>query len=300
MPSRQPPIVLTMPGAAGALAALPALLACEAGTMDVHVFPDGESCPRVPMAVEGRDVVLLANLDQPDPKIMALYLSACTARELGARSVGLVLPYLPYMRQDAKFQAGQGITSRHFAALLSSCCNWLVTVDPHLHRHPALSNIYTVPSVAVHAAPVIAAWIAEHVERPIVVGPDGESEQWAAEVAGLAGCPMMVLHKMRNGDRDVAVSAAGQGLAGRTPVLVDDIISTARTMIAATQQLHAAGARAPLCVGVHALFVGDAMVALAAAGAGDIVSCNSVVHATNRIDLAPALAAAIRQMLVEN
>jgi ribose-phosphate pyrophosphokinase len=154
-----------------------------------------------------------------------------------------------------------------------------VTVDPHLHRYHYLSEVYRIPTRVVPAAPAIAAWISAHVTRPMLVGPDAESAQWVAQVAAGAGCPYTVLSKVRSGDREVAVSAAdAAALHGYTPVLVDDIISTARTMMAAVRQLQAAGLPPPVCIGVHALFAGDAYEALQAAGPARIVTCDTVPH----------------------
>lgn len=81
----------------------------------------------------------------------------------------------------------------------------------------------------------IAQWIADNVRRPLVIGPDAKSEQWASEVAKGAGCPYTVLQKTRRGNHEVEVSVPDSAQwQGRTPVLVDDIVSTARTIIAAT------------------------------------------------------------------
>lgn len=60
--------------------------------------------------------------------------------------MGLVAPYLAYMRQDQQFRPGEVVTSRMFAALVSRHVDWLVTVDPHLHRVHALDEIYAVPT----------------------------------------------------------------------------------------------------------------------------------------------------------
>ena len=150
----------------------------------------------------------------------------------------------------------------------------------------------------VPAAPVIAQWVAANVAQPVLVGPDEESEQWVAHVAALAACPFTVLRKVRSGDRDVAVSLPPQDvLAGRTPVLIDDIVSTARTMCAAVKHLTAASGPAPICIGVHALFIGGAFDELKAAGAGQVVSCDTVRHASNGIGMAEALSGAVRRML---
>jgi phosphoribosylpyrophosphate synthetase len=71
----------------------------------------------------------------------------------------------------------------------------LVTIDPHLHRYASLDEIYRVPSRLLHAAPMLADWIRDHVDRPLLVGPDEESAQWVADVAGRAGAPHAVLRK---------------------------------------------------------------------------------------------------------
>ena len=290
-----------VPGGVSAFAkSLVQAVPCETGEWECRRFPDGETYVRYLTPVKDRDVVLICALDNPDGKIMPVYLAAKTAHELGARRVGLVIPYLPYMRQDARFQEGEGITSRHFAALISSCCDWLVTVDPHLHRHHDMDEIYTVPSRVVHAAPAIAAWISSNVPRPIVIGPDEESGQWVRDVADLAGCPYLVLKKTRHGDRDVEVSEPvlpdGDALQ---PVILDDIVSTGSTMVTAIEELQRRSRRQPVCIAVHPLLVEDAYAALLTAGIGRLVSCNTVVHRTNRIDLAPSVAKAVLALLEE-
>jgi ribose-phosphate pyrophosphokinase len=291
-------VLFAMPGSEALGSQLQSELQCDAGKLEIRRFPDQESCPRFFTSVSGRDVVLVCELDCPDGKILPMYLTACVARELGARSVGLIIPYLPYMRQDDRFQDGEGITSQHFARLISSCCDWLLTVDPHLHRHRAMSEIYSVQASVVHAAPNVATWIAENVSNPVIFGPDAESEQWVAEVADLVDCPYAVLTKVRHGDLDVEVSIPDASFwVGMTPVLVDDIVSTARTLIAASVQIELAGMCAPVCVAVHPLFAGDAFIALRTRGIERIVSCNTVMHATNKINLCKPIAVAVSEML---
>lgn len=295
------PTLIALPGNEGLAKQLGTALNWPIENLQVHRFPDGESNPRFLGDVKGRQIVLVCTLDQPDTKIVALYLAAKVARELGAIQVGLVAPYLAYMRQDARFHPGEGITSVHFAKLISENFNWMVTVDPHLHRHHALSDIYTIPTIAVQAAPAISNWIAAHVANPVVIGPDAESEQWASEVANAANCPYTVLQKVRHGDRNVEVSVPDSSRwQGMTPVLVDDIASTARTMIAATRHLHAALLPAPVCIVVHPLFVDDAYAALQDAGVNRIVSCNTVAHPSNNIDLCGQLTPALAELAGTN
>ncbi|GIZ51586.1 ribose-phosphate pyrophosphokinase [Noviherbaspirillum aridicola] len=293
------PILLAMPGNEQFALHLDRALGCEVGRMEVHRFPDGESCVRILSPVHGRDVILVCTLDRPDERIMPLYFAACTARELGARRVGLVAPYLSYMRQDARFREGEGVTAAHFARFVSDFCDWMITVDPHLHRYRRLAEIYSIPTRAVGAAADIAAWIEEHVERPLIVGPDAESEQWVGAVAERLGCRHAVLEKTRTGDREVSVTALCDVEAGCTPVLVDDIASSAQTMIAAVARIREAGMAAPVCIAIHPVFAGGAYDDLLAAGAARIVSCNTIPHPSNGIDIADAIGLAVGELLAE-
>ncbi|GAB2846363.1 ribose-phosphate pyrophosphokinase [Pseudoduganella ginsengisoli] len=298
------PLLFALPDAQGWVEGLAAAWDGETAELDMHYFPDGECCPRFGANVQGRAVVLAASLaasgaDTPGSRLFALYLAASVARELGAASVGLVLPYLPYMRQDARFAPGQGITALHVGRLLSGCADWLATVDPHLHRYSSLSQPYSLAAVTAASAPAIARWVAANVARPVIVGPDQESAQWVEHVAQLAHCPSVVLRKQRHGDRSVTVAPEQPGwgaMDGCTPVLVDDIASSGHTLAEAVGALRAAGFAPPVCVVVHALFAGDALDVLRAAGPSIIASCNTAPHATNRIDVIPALAEAARDL----
>jgi ribose-phosphate pyrophosphokinase len=292
------PVIFALPGNERLADVLANQLAVDPGRLTVRRFPDGETYVRIETPVAGREAILVCTLDRPDDKVLPLLFLAATARELSARRVGLVAPYLAYMRQDRRFVEGEGVTSAYFAELISRAVSWLVTVDPHLHRRGALGDIYPIPHTVISAAPRISAWIRENVTRPLLVGPDSESVQWVRAVAEDAGAPFVVLEKIRRGDRDVQVSVPNvDEWRDRTPVLVDDIISTARTMIETVGHLRRAGLAPPVCVGVHGVFAEDAFDQLLAAGAARVVTSNSIPHPSNAIDLTPLLADAIGGLL---
>jgi len=292
------PSVISMPGAERCADRIAERLGASRCALESRRFPDGEIYLRVVDDVRGRDVAVVAQLRDPDPQLPGLLFLADALRELGARSVGLVAPYLPYMRQDIRFRPGEAVASRSFARLVSTAFAWLVTVDPHLHRVASLDAIYAIPTAVVPSAPAIAAWIQTQVRHPHLVGPDEESAQWVAEVAAFVGCPYTVLRKHRSGDRSVELTLPDlEPLRGRTPVLVDDIIASGQTLAATVGRLRAIGLAAPVCVGVHAVFAGDAAGALQAAVAARVVSCNTLLHESNAIDVSGALAEAVRVML---
>jgi ribose-phosphate pyrophosphokinase len=290
-------LIVSLPGGAQLAAALSRELGCDTTELALHRFPDGEVLVRLDTPVQGRCVVFAGSLHHPDEKTLPLVFAADAARELGASQVGLVAPYLAYMRQDKRFHPGEAVTSRSYAKLLSSSLDFLLTADPHLHRWHNLQDIYPIRVQAVSAAPAIARWVQAHVESPLLVGPDSESEQWVAEVGRLAQLPWTVLEKTRHGDREVRVKIAHPAQwSGRTPVLLDDIVSTGHTMIAAAQSLQGVGLLAPVCVAVHSLFVEDAFQQLLSAGVRRVATCDTVPHPSNAIPLAPALADALRKL----
>ena len=224
---------------------------------------------------------------------------ADAARAQGARRIGLVAPYLGYMRQDKAFHPGEAITSVTFARLLSGAVDWIVTLDPHLHRYPTLASVYSIPSIVASAAKPIASWIRDNLDDPVLVGPDEESSQWVARIAELAHVRSTVLRKKRSGDFNVTIAAEGlSAIDGGTPVIIDDIASSARTMIEAVRVLREAGQRPPICVAVHPIFAGDAYDKLNAAGPAAIVSTNAVTHASNAIDVSTEIATSIEKALM--
>jgi len=290
-------ILVPLPGNVPLAEALAGHMRAEVAHVRFHHFPDGETYVRFETDVAGRTVWLVCTLDRPDPKFVSLMITAETAKDLGAARVGLTAPYLAYMRQDTRFRPGEAVSSAYFASVLSCIVDALVTVDPHLHRRSSLDDIYRIPTAIVHAAPIVADWIRREIPIPLLVGPDAESEQWVAEVASLANAPHIVLEKVRRGDRDVEVSVPDvERWSGHTPVLVDDIVSTACTMIETVGHLRRAGMPSPICVAVHAIFAGDAYAQLEAAGARGIVSCNTIPHPSNALDLTGSIATELREL----
>ena len=279
-------IILALPGNEKLATSLAKQLDATLGKVTIRHFPDGESYVRIHEEVKGKKVILVCMLYQPDEKLLPLYFLSKVAKDLGAKCTCLVAPYLAYMRQDKIFHKGEGITSGYFATLLSQFADSLITVDPHLHRIHDLGEVYNTPTKVVHAANHISDWIKKNIENPVLVGPDSESEQWVSEVAKNADAPFMVLEKIRHGDRNVEVSIPNlENFQQHTPVLVDDIISTARTMIETVGHLKKAGMRPPVCIGVHSVFADQAYQDLLDSGVAKVVTCNTIPHESNAIDL---------------
>jgi ribose-phosphate pyrophosphokinase len=262
----------------------------------VHRFPDGESLVRVGPAP--RRAILVRSLDRPDEKLVELLLAADALRRQGARQLTLVAPYLPYMRQDRVFHAGEPISQRVVGTLLGGAFDRVLTVEAHLHRIQRLSEVIPGSARSLAAAPALADWLARSRSRPCLVGPDAESAAWVSTLAKTSGLPWIVGRKRRLGDRRVRVELPPLPGASRRALLVDDIASSGATLAAAARALHRAGATRVDAVVVHAIFAPGALRRLASAGIARLVSTDSVAHESNEIGVAPLLAAAIRRRAV--
>jgi ribose-phosphate pyrophosphokinase len=291
-------IIFALPGNEVLANNIIASIRAEKGDFVLRQFPDEETYIRVLSNVEEKEVVIICPLHQPNNKLLPLFFLSKLLKDLKAASICLVAPYLAYMRQDKQFNPGEAITSEYFAKLLSSFIDQLITIDPHLHRRTSMKEIYSIPCEVLHAAGLISEWIKNNIPNAIVIGPDSESEQWVSEVAKNAGVPFIVLQKIRHGDRDVEISVPQiDKYKNHIPVLVDDIISTARTMIETVQHLKKSGMKPPVCVGVHGIFAENAYNDLLNAGAKEVITCNTIVHESNNISVNNLLADAILQNL---
>lgn len=289
------PIIFSLPGNESLAESIAAGIKGEKGNFEIRQFPDNETYVRVLSDVNKRDVIIVCTLHQPDAKLLPLFFLCKLLRDQNVKSICLIAPYLSYMRQDKQFNPGEAVTSEYFAKLLSSMVDHLITIDPHLHRRVSMKEIYSIPCEVLHAAMLISEWIKINIPNALLIGPDSESEQWVSEVAKNAGAPFIVLQKIRHGDRDVEVSVPGiDKYKNHIPVLVDDIISTARTMIETVGHLKRAGAKDPVCIGVHAVFAGNSYEDLKRSGVSRIVTCNTIAHESNEIDISKLIGSVIK------
>ena len=204
--------------------------------------------------------------------------AAHTARDLGAKKVILVAPYLAYMRQDKRFHPGEAISSRIMAKLLNGCVDKVITIDTHLHRYKSLKEIFTISAANLTANHLIAQYIHSKIKDPLIIGPDWESYQWAESVANVSS-------KMI---KPVAI-------AGKDVVIIDDIISTGHTIAEAAKKARKMGAKSITAIGVHGLLVEGAMGKMKKAGVDRVVTSNCIEHATNGIDVTPVLLAELKR-----
>jgi len=255
-----------------------------------HRFPDGENKLTLPPSLPGH-VIFCRSLDQPNEKLLELLLAAKTARQLGAKMLTLVAPYLCYMRQDKAFNPGEVVSQGIVGNFLADLFDNLITVDPHLHRIQHLEQAVPAKNaIALSATSLMATFLHERFKdpalpMPVLLGPDNEAKQWVSAVAKPNHWNYGVCDKIRTGDKQVEISLPKIDLNNRPVVIVDDVASSGQTLVVAIKKCLANNAKHVDVLVTHALFVNDAIQLLIETGVRNIWSTDSVSHESNIISL---------------
>lgn len=301
MPATEP-LLLGFPESRDAARRLAHLAGLSYADIAVHHFPDGESKLTLPATGDAlAHGVLYRSLDRPHDKLIELLLASRALRARGTRRLTLIAPYLCYLRQDAAFHPGEIISQQVIGGWLAELFDDVMTVDPHLHRVSRIeAAIPARNAIALSAAPAFVGYLQGQgrLDDAWILGPDSESEQWVRGIAEAAGLRYVIASKRRRGDRSVEITLPPSVcFAGRTVILLDDMVSTGRTLVAAAEQARLRGAADVRVLVTHALFVNDSHAQLREGAITRIGSSDSIPHETNVASLAPLLAGALLGLL---
>ncbi len=281
---------------------LASLLAIEPGRCRIEDFPDGEIKVEVKQPLEGRKVCLLQSTAAPaDRYLLELLLLADACRRRGASQIIAVIPYFGYARQERRVTGEEPIGARLVTDLLATRCDRIIAIDLH---NAAIEGFSSVPLLHLSAVALLAEAFRENRQQDqVLVAPDAGAVRLAKRYGELLQLPVAFLEKVRTSEREVAVQAITGEVKGRSPVLVDDMISTGGTMVAAIAALLEAGARPEISLIVsHCLLVGQASSRLAQLPVRRIITTDSVAPSGEnrlpvaRCSLAPLLADALGEM----
>ena len=266
----------------------------SSAVVDRHRFPDGELKLRLPASLPAK-VIVYRSLVNPNEKLIELLFVAQTARQLGAKDLTLIAPYLAYMRQDIAFHEGEVVSQKIIGRFLAQVFDGLVTIDPHLHRVATLEEASPVKrAITLSGAPLLGDYIAQQIPDAFLLGPDSESAQWIASAAKKHGFDHAACEKIRRGDKDVQVQLPAVDLKGRRVVILDDVASSGRTLAKATHAALEAGASSVDVAVTHALFADDALQVIREAGVRHIWSTDCIAHESNVVSIAALLAEALQ------
>jgi ribose-phosphate pyrophosphokinase len=275
----------------------------EAGQLEVKRFPDGEKYLRIHDDVKDQEVVTIQSLYRtPDENIFELLLLTDTLRDLGARSITAVVPYLAYARQDSRFYPGEAVSSASVARLLESAgTTSFLTIDCHLHRLGDVAKVFKIPARNLTAMHELGKYARDHFKphNPIVIGPDEEAGQWAAVVAKELDADHTAFRKVRvrkegMTSSKVQVDTGDVELKGRDAIFADDIISTGGTIAEAAKACKKKGARRVFVLCTHPVLADGALQRIRAAGALKVIGTDTMPSPISKVSVAPVIATALK------
>ncbi|RLE54864.1 MAG: ribose-phosphate diphosphokinase [Thermoprotei archaeon] len=269
--------------------------------MDVEhkVFPDGESYIRYPRDIKGEDIVIVQSLYYPQDKhLVELLLMIDTAKDLGARSVIAVIPYLAYARQDKRFREGEAISVKTVLKCIESCgADAIITVD--VHKRESL-QVVNIPTLDVTSMKLLAEYIQRELRlrKPLVLAPDMGALWRAKLVAEVLGVDYDYIEKSR--DRitgEVTAKPKSLSVQGRDVIIIDDIIATGGTIALAAREVKRQGATSVVAACAHGIFVGEAIEKMKSAGVDHIIATDTIPTPYSKVTVAPVIAEGIKEVL---
>ncbi len=234
------------------------------GRLEIRNFSDGEFYLRAKELIRGKKVYLLGdNFSRPTDLLKFLIL-ANALKVNGAKKIIALVPYLAYARQDKIDQPGAPLTAKLIADLIAAVgINELVTINLHSHRD---EQFFKIKLKNIDALPLLTSYFKTHFNRPIsqlvVVSPDLGGQERARRFARLIHCPnVAILKKFRPKPNAVKILTIDQPqlIKDKSCLIVDDLIDTAGTIIAATKLLKKHQARDLYIAAVHPVLSGPAI-----------------------------------------
>ena len=239
-------------------------LGVELSEANVSSFANGEIHCRFTDSIRGGDVFIVQSHGADESgsvndALIEQLIMVDAARRASAKRISVVVPFYGYARQDRKSEGREPITARLVANLFETAgADRLLSVDLHSGQ---IQGFFNGPVDHLTAMPVLASYLADLGEDVVVVSPDAGRVKAAERYAKLLHADLAIVYKRRKkGEKNSVEALAVVGdVEGRTCVLIDDMIDTAGTMVAAAHQLKAAGATRVLAAATHAVLSGPAI-----------------------------------------
>jgi len=265
--------------------------------LEDKVFPDGETYIRFPKSVEGERVAVIQSCYPPQNKnLVDLLFTLDAAREMGAKETAAVVPYFAYARQDDKYRSGEAVSAKTSARLIEAVgASHFLTID--VPSNKAL-RFFTIHSDNLTCMNLMGTYLKTRgLWRPYVLAPDDGAIPLAKTVSNVLQTEYAWFEKSRDKITGaVSTSRKDVDLKGRDAVIVDDVISTGRTIANTSQIAKKQGAERVIAVCAHLLLTGNAEQTLKAAGVEETIGTDSIETRQQPVSIAPVLAEALSKI----
>ena len=278
--------------------------------MTAYDFANGETFVRYERSVRGVDAFIIQAHPQPiNHWLMEQLLMVDAMKRASAQRITVVSPFFPYARQDKKHKGREPISARLVTDLYRTAgASRLMSVDLHT---PQIQGFFDGPVDHLWALPLLADHVASTfgTENLTVVSPDSGRVRVADIWADRLATPLAIVHKRRDPDKpnQVQVNEIVGDVSGRDCLLVDDMIDTGGTILAAAKALKANGAARVIVAATHPVFSHPAVERLSDPVIDSVVVTNTLPITPDKefanltvLSIAPLIAKAIAAVFYDD
>ena len=252
-------------------------LGMDLGPMIRKRFADGELYIQIQESIRGCDVYLIQPTCQPvNDNLMELLIMIDACRRASARQITAVIPYYGYARADRKTAGRESITAKLVANLITQAgANRILAMDLHSAQ---IQGYFDIPFDHVYGSPVVLDYlVSKQLSDIVVVSPDvGGVARARAFAKKLDDAPLAIIDKRRQAHNVAEVMNVIGEVAGKTAVLVDDMIDTGGTIAAGAKLLRQEGARQVYACATHAVFSPPATQRLSSGLFEEVIVTNTI------------------------
>ena len=243
----------------------------------VRRFADMEIFVEIQENVRGQDVFIIQSTAFPtNDHLMELLIISDALRRSSAKRITAVIPYFGYARQDRRASGRTPISAKLVANLITEAgVDRVLTVDLHAGQ---IQGFFDIPTDNLFAAPLMARDIKEHMNTSdvMVVSPDVGGVVRARALAKRIDAPLSIVDKRRERAGESEVMNIIGDVAGRSCILVDDIVDSGGTLCNAAEALLAKGAKEVYAYITHGVLSGGAVARIAASKLKELVITDSI------------------------
>ncbi|PYZ95063.1 ribose-phosphate pyrophosphokinase [Salipaludibacillus keqinensis] len=255
------------------------------GKSSIKRFSDGEVQMNIEETVRGFDTYLIQSTGEPGNEyLMELLIMIDALKRASAKTINVVMPYYGYSRQDRKARSREPITAKLIANLLESAgASRVISVDLHA---PQVQGFFNIPVDQLKANSLIANYFLEKkLQDIVVVAPENAGTARARGLANKLDAPIAFLDKQRNEDPNSVhgVNVIGD-IEGKTAIILDDMIDTARTVTSGSMALLQNGAKEVYACCTHGVLSEPAVSRIRESQLKEVIITNSIYQADNKKD----------------
>ncbi|MBB6733385.1 ribose-phosphate diphosphokinase [Cohnella zeiphila] len=246
------------------------------GNAEMRRFSDGEIHIRLNESVRGSDVYVVQSTSQPvNEHLMELLVMVDALKRASAKTINVVIPYYGYGRQDRKARSRDPITAKLVANLIETAgAHRVIAMDLHAMQ---IQGFFDIPVDHLLGVPILGDYFqSKGLLAPVVVSPDHGGVVRARRLADELQAPLAIIDKRRPEPNVVEVMNIIGDVAGRTAILIDDMIDTAGTICLAAEALREAGALDLYACCTHPVLSGTALAKLEASPIKEVVVTDTI------------------------